>query len=526
MSEESSSSTRNAAPAYDALTALRHELRTPLNQIIGYSEMLQEIAEEDHQDSYLLDLQKIHRAAKHLVGLINEHLAPGKMSVVAHPPAAFAAPPVQDSPAVTQPPPGHAPADPALAMDSKSAEACSILSPPPAEATRSAPTLRGHLLVVDDNEMNRDMLARRLERQGHTVETARDGLEAMEIVRTKAFDLLLLDIMMPGLDGYSVLQRLKADPEKRHLPVIMISALDKLESVVRCIEAGAEDYLSKPFESALLRARISASLEKKYLRDQEQRTYHALVESQSRLAAELAKAADYVTSLLPPTLSGEIKTEWRFIPSTQLGGDAFGYHWLDDQHFAMYLLDVCGHGVGAALLSISVMNVLRTQSLPTTDFLDPGAVLGALNDRFPMENQNNMFFTIWYGVYHKGCSQLSYASGGHPPAVLLQPNTDGKPSPAQLLGTPGMLVGYVPDQQYGAAQCPIIPGSKLFILSDGAFEITRSDGQMLDFDQFIQHLAEPSTPCQSDLDRLIGYARQIQQRDHFDDDFSVMKISF
>ncbi|MEO9161163.1 MAG: response regulator [Casimicrobiaceae bacterium] len=125
------------------------------------------------------------------------------------------------------------------------------------------------LLLVDDNEDNRYTLTRRLKRQGYTnLTTANDGREALELVRSKKFDLILLDIMMPELNGYQVLEQLKADAELRHLPVIMISAVGELESVVRCIELGAEDYLPKPFDATLLRARVGASLEKKKLRDE------------------------------------------------------------------------------------------------------------------------------------------------------------------------------------------------------------------------------------------------------------------
>jgi CheY-like chemotaxis protein/HAMP domain-containing protein len=125
------------------------------------------------------------------------------------------------------------------------------------------------LLIVDDNEINRDVLARRLGRQGYTTAAAENGRKALEMVQTQTFDLLLLDIMMPELNGYEVLRHLKADSHLRDIPVIMISALDDMDSIVRCIKLGAEDYLPKPFDPVLLRARIGASLEKKRLRDQE-----------------------------------------------------------------------------------------------------------------------------------------------------------------------------------------------------------------------------------------------------------------
>jgi CheY-like chemotaxis protein len=125
----------------------------------------------------------------------------------------------------------------------------------------------GHLLVVDDNEMNRDVLSRRLERQGYSIALAEDGEHALSVVRTAPFDLILLDIMMPKMNGYQVLEHLKADPDLRHIPVVVISAVDELDSVVKCIELGAEDYLFKPFNPVLLKARVSACIEKKRLID-------------------------------------------------------------------------------------------------------------------------------------------------------------------------------------------------------------------------------------------------------------------
>src|SRR6185295_8713667 len=141
------------------------------------------------------------------------------------------------------------------------------------------------------------------------------------------------------------------------------------------------------------------------------------------------------------------KTDWRFITSTSLGGDSFGYHWLDEEHFAMYLLDVCGHGVGAALLSISAMNVLRSGSLPNTDFREPGAVLTGLNNVFQMERQNNMYFTIWYGVFNKTSRQIVFARGGHPPAILLTGETRETAKIIELKA-PGMVIGSMPGLKF------------------------------------------------------------------------------
>lgn len=123
------------------------------------------------------------------------------------------------------------------------------------------------ILVVDDNEMNRDMLSRRLQRQGYKIVLAEDGERALDILRQQTFDLVMLDIMMPKMNGYEVLEHLKADPQLYHIPVIMISAVDDLDSVVKCIEMGAEDYLFKPFNPVLLKARVTATLEKRRLHE-------------------------------------------------------------------------------------------------------------------------------------------------------------------------------------------------------------------------------------------------------------------
>ena len=133
------------------------------------------------------------------------------------------------------------------------------------------------ILVVDDNDMNRDMLIRRMRPMGYSVEVACDGGEALEILRHQAFDLVLLDIMMPVKDGFEVLKEMKADQALKHIPVIMITALDDAASAARCIDMGAEDYLTKPFDPTLLKARVSACLERKRLHDQEL-SYRAQIE--------------------------------------------------------------------------------------------------------------------------------------------------------------------------------------------------------------------------------------------------------
>lgn len=176
----------------------------------------------------------------------------------------------------------------------------------------------GAILVVDDNENNRDLLARRLVRQGHRVTTAETGRQALELLNRDKFDLIVLDIMMPEMNGYEVLEQLKAHPGLRHIPVIMISAIDDLDSIARCIELGAEDYLFKPFNPILLRARVGASLEKKRLRDQE-RAY--LLSLQQEMELGRRTQSDFLPASLPQLPGWELAAA--FHPAREVAGDFY-----------------------------------------------------------------------------------------------------------------------------------------------------------------------------------------------------------
>lgn len=256
---------------------LDHELRTPLNQIIGYSEMLQEEAREQALDRLLADLDRIHSAARRLLELVLEHFVPA--GVAAGRPEAIT--------------PTDATTFLLRTSAARARERAAV-----ARAMTPGPT--GTLLVVDDDEANRTMLARRLMRLGHEVEMAANGRLALELLRTKSFDLLLLDIQMPELNGYEVLEQLKADPILRALPVIVLSASSETDRVAHCIEMGAEDYLPKPFDPVLLQARISACLEKKRLRDREE-AHLRQIETEKRRSDELLRV------ILPGDVAEELK---------------------------------------------------------------------------------------------------------------------------------------------------------------------------------------------------------------------------
>jgi adenylate cyclase len=252
------------------LDSMRLEMRTPLNLIIGYSELCQEVAEDSGQEKFVPDLQKINAAAKNLLALFESTSFPAQMEIAAKP------------------------AHPGFAAQAMLGSGSTL------PKSDNLPSHRGSLLIVDDNEMNRDMLSRRLERQGYTVHEAENGREALEILKARKFDLVLLDVIMPGMNGFETLRAIIADKNLRHIPVIMLSALDEIDNVVRCIEIGAEDYITKPYNPILLNARISASLEKKRLRDQEQ-SYLEI------LSIEREKSERLLLNILPKTIADRLK---------------------------------------------------------------------------------------------------------------------------------------------------------------------------------------------------------------------------
>ncbi|WP_053227970.1 PP2C family protein-serine/threonine phosphatase [Spirochaeta cellobiosiphila] len=539
----------------DSIAELRHEVRTFVNHITAYSELLEDDIKDVQIPSMIPDIQRVHKEGVNLEQLLQDFfygddgvdpqlnrfaksihspiytiigLTEGLIDIAHETNTDFF---VTDLNKIVQS--ANSLLQLFIAPTNTAKEFVPIDVPqkviPNFESATLAtdfPTITGKILIVDDNALNRDILSRHLERQGHKVVSVEGGREALDLLHKSSVDLILLDIMMPDINGYQVLEEVKNSPKTRFIPVIMISALDEMESVIRCIQMGAEDYLPKTFDPILLKARIGACLEKKQLRDQEAMYISALIESQENLESELAEAASYVTSLLPPPITeGGIKTNWVFIPSTQLGGDSFGYHKLDKDHFAFYLLDVSGHGIGAALLSVSVMNVLRTQSLPQTNFHEPSDVLRALSNNFQMEKQNNMYFTVWYGVLNIKTNVMEYGSAGAPPAMLVSFN-EGDEVQLEELASGDMIIGLDTEYKYKTCTTTVQPGDRIYLFSDGVFEIRQSNGKMLEFSDFKRILVQSISKGDTSVQPLYLNIKKTSELEFFEDDFSLLELIF
>ncbi|NCX98802.1 MAG: response regulator [Planctomycetia bacterium] len=391
-------------------------------------------------------------------------------------------------------------------------------------AIPATPTARGTtVLLVDDQPIIGEAVRRMLAAEaGLAFHYCKDATAAVEKAAEVGPTVILQDLVMPELDGLELVRRYRADERLRDVPVIVLSTKEDPAVKAEAFAVGANDYVVKVPDRLEMVARVryhsrgfTALLERN-------EAFTALQKSQQVLANDLATAAHYVRSILPPPVGeGAIRADWRFVPSASLGGDAFGYHDLDPEHFAVYLLDVCGHGVGAALLSVSALNAIRSEALPQTDFHDPAAVLAALNRAFPMERHNDMFFTAWYGVFDRAGRRLRWAGGGHPPALLVA--ADGG---RRLLESDGPLIGAVEGLEFPAGEVAVPEESRLFVYSDGAFEISRADGSMWPFPEFVAALAGDATGAGSPIDALLGRIRELSGRPDFQDDFSMLELVF
>ncbi len=474
----------------EVLEELKKKIYSYIYDVISFTQTARRLAIAAAEKDIQSDVQKVHEASNALVDLFSDFSDE----------TAFNA----KSPENQPPPPRAAFVD-------------------TAKAKRA-----GRILIVDDNEFNRDLLARHLERQGHVVCVAGDGREAFDILEKAPFDIVLLDVMMPGMNGFQFLEVLKADSKLRELSVIVISALEDSASIAHCIEMGAEDYLLREFDPIILRARIDNLLEKKEYKKQNDLVMHRLMDTQTKLAAELRDAATYVRSLLPKRLRwNHVAADWAFTPSLSLGGDCFYYHRIDDNRLSLFLIDVSGHGIEAALLSVTIMNVLRSLSLGNADFGSPASVLDRLNRSFRIEEQNNMFFTIWYGVYDASTRTLCYASGGAPPAIFIGP--DGKTT--ELSGH-GCIIGVDETATYEESSVTILPGSHMYLFSDGIFEVRKSDSTLLEWQEFMDillvhhHECALAPSCLSPINRIVEAVRAITGQENFDDDVSIMEFAF
>ena len=328
--------------------------------------------------------------------------------------------------------------------------------------------------------------------------------------------VVLLDTVMGDFDGLALIKRFRDTPATAELPLVVLTAREDAKLKSEAFAGGANDYLVKFPDRAELVARIRHH-SKGFINMLERDAAYAA------LAREMADAAAYVRSLLPRPLRGRIRTNWAMVSWQGLGGDSFGYHWIDDHHFAIYFLDVCGRGVGAALHSARVIQAVRHHGLhEATDFLDPSSVLWALNDAFPMERHRGMYISAWYGVFDTLDRRLLYAGAGHAPAVL---RLRSEESESRLLDTPNVGVGIFPDTQFSVADAHVPPDGILYVFSNGVAEFGTGAHGDSGLTAFIDLLSAPLHDGAADIERLKTQAEDAAPR-ALGDDMSILRVDF
>jgi sigma-B regulation protein RsbU (phosphoserine phosphatase) len=331
------------------------------------------------------------------------------------------------------------------------------------------------ILVVDDNDDNRYTLTLYLDLEGYNnVETAHDGAQAIEQLKVSAFDLVLLDVMMPKVDGYQVLTWIKDQSGLRDLPVIMISALNEMSSVVRCIELGAVDYLLKPFNPVLLRARLGSTLEKKRLRDE----INAHV---ARLEDELGAARRLQMAMVPhsfpaPSAAFPIDLCASMEPAREVGGDLYDFFETGDGKLCFLIGDVSGKGMPAALFMARAKSLIRLATelmRPPGASAKPAEIIARVNRELCQDNEDMMFVTLFFAMITPATGALEYCNAGHN-----QPYRLTGSALAAIDGAKGLILGVRPDARYTTGELSLAAGECMYLFTDGVTEANNPAGEL------------------------------------------------
>jgi sigma-B regulation protein RsbU (phosphoserine phosphatase) len=387
------------------------------------------------------------------------------------------------------------------------------------------------VLLVDDQAIVGEAVRRMIAAQGACEYRAvSDPTKAIEVAQEFRPTVILQDIEMPGMNGLDLVLRYREHEATREVPVIMLTGKEDPAVKADAFARGASDYLVKLPHPVELVARIRHHSHGYRMQLERNAAYSALAASEAHMKSEINRAAAYVRSLLDPPMDGSVHADWRFVPCEALGGDVFGYHWIDENHLAMYVIDVSGHGVGPALMGVSAMNLIKSGSLEREQVLDPTRTLQALNAAFPMARHDGMYFTVWYGVYNRATRELAWSGGGHPPSFLLRAGA------LRRLESTTFMIGIVDEYDAPTERTTLEPGDRLYLFSDGVFELHLAGGGIWGLDNLESFLAGRS--AEGVLDAVVAETRRVVlagrgQADPgpgapvaWDDDFSLIEFRF
>ncbi|OPY14601.1 MAG: Transcriptional regulatory protein YycF [Syntrophus sp. PtaU1.Bin005] len=393
--------------------------------------------------------------------------------------------------------------------------------------------LKDRILIIDDSLDFRALLARLLKASGFEMMEAESGEEGLQKIGEFQPDLILLDIMMPGIDGYEVCERIKADPCFRDIPIIFLSGRTDAADKIRGLAIGGADYITKPFDRGEVIARIENQLKIRRLTDELIATNAELTEKQKKLDEDLQAAAGIQQNLLPrnPPEVDNLDIAWKFMPSEQIGGDIFNVLRLDEDHLGFYMIDVSGHGVPPALVTFSISQTLqphmgctirkRPGFTPDHQVVSPGEVLKSLDEEYPWERFER-FLTIIYLIVNIRNGHMIYSNAAHPPPILL--HADGA---LELLEEGGTIIGLDGILPFEEGEKILSPGDKIILYTDGVFEFVDSRGEIFGekrFHELVKGLYR--LPIGAVLDEIVLAIERFVQGAKLQDDVSLLGIEF
>jgi phosphoserine phosphatase RsbU/P len=389
------------------------------------------------------------------------------------------------------------------------------------------------VLIVDDSGVNRKLLHGILTKSGYEVAEAVDGEDALERFFAFTPDLVLLDVMMPKMDGYEVCAALKEDERTGDVPIIFLSAKSEVEDKIRGLDVGGVDYITKPFNQGEVLARVRNQLKIRSLTQQIRRAHEELLAKQRRIDEDLKAAAGIQESLLPESDPGikNIDFAWRYKTCDEIGGDIFNVMRLDEEHLGIYMLDVSGHGVPAALVTVSAHRSLSPQTgfvakkrlivPPYYEIVPPREVLHHLDQEYPIERFDK-FFTIVYLILSFKTGVLRYSNAAHPHPLLIR--ADGS---LEALDKGGTIIGLGGSAVYEEGEMELRSGDKLILYTDGLIECENDQGEFYGDDRFRLRLQElRHKPMGDILDGLLDSLGAFMASTKPQDDISLLGIGF
>lgn len=383
------------------------------------------------------------------------------------------------------------------------------------------------ILVVDDSLIIREVLCTQIEELGYAADKAENGREAIDKLESDNYDLLILDIIMPIMDGYEVLEYIKNSTALEHIPVIMITDVEEIESVARCIELGAEDYLPKNFNLVILKARLEASLEKKRLRDMEMAYLAKLEEDfisekqeKERMLQELTIAHNIQQSLLPEKTPDfdDFDIAAINIPAWQVGGDFFDFITVSSRKLGLVIADVSGKGVPAALFMALSRAFIRATAVRDEEPLSP---MQHTNSLLLEDADSGMFVTVFYAILDIPSRTISYVNAGHNPPILFHRKAES----LEILEAEGIALGVVDEIEFEVKSTSMDDGDVLILYTDGITEAFNPEKDEYGEERLIQIVTENSQrtaaeiieKVKEDVDSFAGEEPQ-------SDDFTIMVV--